>query len=806
MGCLASSVPRQVLPLYVRSRHLIRAAPLNGLVTLQDARDNVTKFGREVLLGRLPYCRWAVGTVMVVVAVLISAAYSHVSRTHQALWKEISSGFDTDTDAHYNLTEVLQMLDIGSDRTCRADALCVPEDGAKQWLSTMGNDAGVDEARVLEMFLQLPQVLLPRRTVDRFARLATFTWYLNIIQAVCALSCSILVVFLLWWLRREVQKHEALRLGMRWKELVSMKGSANKAKREGDAEVAKVRQRLTRATLEMKRMEEETKRKAEECRAAECELRERERLISALMDPMEEQGHPERDLCFLYASPLMYLTASGVPGHVAPLRVDAEYELLRRALSQRAGISTASFRRDLATPRRLMELVMSSSPGLCLHLSCHGSEHYLQLEDDVGCMEVLPKEKLEKWISEKRDVFAFKSPELVVLLCCESAAIGRLLLEAGVRHVVCTKGKLRDEVARKFTAEFWCSIAQPENSVPVAFHRALILLQAQDRQMAKDAQLLMLLPGDDVSDDGERSPALQGKTHSEPLLPKRMKSFGASAANGCSILASAAEREDLVGREFLTCTVLRLLRGPGARRVVCVHGETGIGKTAFVDFLAAFVRSPGRMYSGAVLYEKGWHSREEPLHWLWLEALWVITGQHSWAHEEAGLQPENLEQMRESLVAELRRGQRRFLLIVDNADMVQNLDDLISPLLERTSNISVVLTSRTPWHRDLGGFKVMDVGLKPLDGLSSAKLFLKRVHRQLNNRDFDDDIDRPENEACMQATRATPVPDGWQANVEALMEHPLLAQLGGHPDRIRKAAEQVTDELPTIHALRIPNR
>eukprot|EP00971_Amphidinium_carterae_P167721 3323257-Amphidinium_carterae.1 len=43
-----------------------------------------------------------------------------------------------------------------------------------------------------------------------------------------------------------------------------------------------------------------------------------------------------------------------------------------RALSQRAGISTASFRRDLATPRRLMELVMSSSPGLCLHLSCHG--------------------------------------------------------------------------------------------------------------------------------------------------------------------------------------------------------------------------------------------------------------------------------------------------------------------------------------------------------------------------------------------------------------------------------------------------
>eukprot|EP00971_Amphidinium_carterae_P339249 6476911-Amphidinium_carterae.2 len=30
-----------------------------------------------------------------------------------------------------------------------------------------------------------------------------------------------------------------------------------------------------------------------------------------------------------------------------------------------------------------------------------------------------------------------------------------------------------------------------------------------------------------------------------------------------------------------------------------------------------------------------------------------------------------------------------------------------------------------------------------------------------------------------------------KANVEALMEHPLLAQLGGHPDRIRKAAEQV---------------
>ena len=53
----------------------------------------------------------------------------------------------------------------------------------------------------------------------------------------------------------------------------------------------------------------------------------------------------------------------GVPILVDSLRIDEEYELMRSALSN-DGVPDLQV--DLATPQRLMKLVLSDSPRICL--------------------------------------------------------------------------------------------------------------------------------------------------------------------------------------------------------------------------------------------------------------------------------------------------------------------------------------------------------------------------------------------------------------------------------------------------------
>lgn len=193
--------------------------------------------------------------------------------------------------------------------------------------------------------------------------------------------------------------------------------------------------------------------------------------------------------------------------------------------------------------------------------------------------------------------------------------------------------------------------------------------------------------------------------------------------------------------------------------------------------------------------------------WLWLEAVWAIAGHEPWELEEAGVHPASQhELLLARLCAELQQEHTRkadLLLVVDNADVTDaSVERLLGTLLESTT-MRVLLTGLLPWQRDVRGYKVMDVPLQRLDGLSSAKLFLRRVRRPLHQGDFDEGLHQrsgcafPSKEDAKDAA----TPDEFHSHVAALLQHPLLQFLDGHPGKIRSAAEQVTTGLSSLYDL-----
>ncbi|CAE7252287.1 unnamed protein product [Symbiodinium necroappetens] len=61
---------------------------------------------------------------------------------------------------------------------------------------------------------------------------------------------------------------------------------------------------------------------------------------------------------------------------------------------------------------------------------------------------------------------------------------------------------------------------------------------------------------------------------------------------------------------------------------------------------------------------------------------------------------------------------------------------LFGELLEHTCHLHLLVLSRTPIYSSLGPSKVVNVALPGLEEYDSAKLFLQRMHRKLEARDF----------------------------------------------------------------------
>ncbi|CAE7528846.1 unnamed protein product, partial [Symbiodinium sp. CCMP2456] len=122
---------------------------------------------------------------------------------------------------------------------------------------------------------------------------------------------------------------------------------------------------------------------------------------------------------------------------------------------------------------------------------------------------------------------------------------------------------------------------------------------------------------------------------------------------------------------------------------------------------------------------------------------------------------------------------------------------LFGELLEHTCHLHLLVLSRTPIYSSLGPSKVVNVALPGLEEYDSAKLFLQRMHRKLEARDFPAD---PMGSADAGGGAPSPSPPRGvlEAAIQRLKGHPLLHRLAGHPGNIREVASRVVPGGPSL--------
>jgi len=499
-----------------------------------------------------------------------------------------------------------------------------------------------------------------------------------------------------------------------------------------------------------------------------------------------------RKVHFLFASPLVSpQSGQRVPCHA--LKVEEEFHNLQRALRTR-GCGALELHAELATKKNLTTLLQSNEPS-CWHISCHGKDECISLEDESSCEESFSAANL-------RDVM--KTPqssnlEVAVLMCCSSQGFGRALLDVGFHNVVCTCGAVLDRSARCFTEAFWTKLSHPEVSVKAAFDAALASLRASfDSSEVALFKLLQkeekegLAPPHRLRQCSAPDPVLSAPL--APLLLRRQS----SSPEGLSDLH--CKLEDFVGREKECSHLLEIF---GGRRVACLYGEHGIGKTATLEFFASHASSQGRRFSNGVLLPS---CSSERLVLRCLDAVWRKLGRCSVWEQQDDVPEEVLE---EYLCEELNKLEREcweqpssskdakssLLLVVDNADSLSPEErSLLLKVLNKTKS-RILLTAKRPWDRDIGTCQVRNVELRGLDQESSAKLFWKRIRRTLHPNDFVG-VSLPK----LRDQAGNPLnPSRYQ--ILALQCHPLVRALAGNPGQIRKIAAQVVTGLPSLNDL-----
>lgn len=238
----------------------------------------------------------------------------------------------------------------------------------------------------------------------------------------------------------------------------------------------------------------------------------------------------------LYASPLCRLDPVRGPTPMAQLPFEREWGAVVRAhqeaanalrVSGRSGpapgagrASASSRRRPLvslaAQPLTASTLQRAVAPGTAgtttsvLHLSAHGVQDCLVLEDGKGTAHMLSCNLLRGMLSLRR--VGCGVPKLVVLNACSSRSIGGCFVEGGVPHVLCAAVDLPDSWSRVFLGTFYASLFQGQ-SVASSFQAARMALLSDPVAPREAASAFRLLP--------------EGGNHNTVLFPSDHHCLGA---------------------------------------------------------------------------------------------------------------------------------------------------------------------------------------------------------------------------------------------------------------------------------------
>jgi len=250
-------------------------------------------------------------------------------------------------------------------------------------------------------------------------------------------------------------------------------------------------------------------------------------------------GGPRRGrVALLYASPLCHKDAAGRLVPIVQLPVEKEWSLLVQAYDESAAALREAHSGDAAGPpqpgvtlsarpltagsmQRSIAPVASAGAASVLHLSAHGLQDCLVMEDGRGTAHFCNCEMLQGMLELRESTPADCGVRLVVLNACRLRAVGVQFARGGIPHVVGCAVDLRETTSQVFLRALYGSLFQG-STVARAFSAALVALRsdpdAATRASAEHFYLLPEEPGvhNEVLFPPERPP-LVGEAEQAPL-------------------------------------------------------------------------------------------------------------------------------------------------------------------------------------------------------------------------------------------------------------------------------------------------
>eukprot|EP00927_Polykrikos_kofoidii_P045230 TRINITY_DN39140_c0_g1_i1.p1 TRINITY_DN39140_c0_g1~~TRINITY_DN39140_c0_g1_i1.p1 ORF type:complete len:776 (-),score=100.03 TRINITY_DN39140_c0_g1_i1:231-2558(-) len=554
-------------------------------------------------------------------------------------------------------------------------------------------------------------------------------------------------------------------------------------------------------------------------------------------------GAPKRGACevfMLYASPLYH----------PPINFRSEAAMLSQVF---ASVSVR-FKTSVATAGSLTKLlaIARSRKGIVLHLSAHTVQHAehglgLVVEDPCGGPHILWRNQLEELLSSG-DVL--NNISLLFLSTCHSDELAQVFVECGCKHVIATRKEVHDSAARRFSTHFYYELAMQANLLKAWEGARQTLRLDSDVQIAANADHFMLY-GQRGAEQAtlERLCGLDAPPNVRPGPDLTMGNF--EDVDDFLDSGLPTRIENFCGRTQMIHSIGNMFYGPQGRRICVIHGPEGIGKSALGVEFAHFTVAPGRLFSCAArvvnirvtsmdsivgLFEDHLEDLADqlrvPLRPCTADSRGSVISRSSTVASncsersvtpfdspfEDGLTYQDLARARIrrgfQQIERSRRLSRMLFVLDDGAGVVASsaeVRNLLGEILDSTNNVHFLILSRMPVYFPLGSTKVVNVQLPGLTETESAKLFLQRIHRRLETRDFVVELGSEIPGAAVTAPRGnSPVygpvsQSGGQSSVERtaaqLFGHPLMRRIGGNPGRISVVSSSVTPGGLSLHEL-----